>query len=488
MMKKIIKMLLLFIILSIMFSCSDNNDTNTKENGENFETTMSDQIEENTFYGLEIQNFEGKVFNILYRGDQDYAADYSIYVESDTGEIVDSAVYKRNRSVEETYNIKINAIAINGNWENRDNFNNTVINSVYAGDGAFDLIDYYAGYVCDAISANILLALNEIDSINLESPWWSQIAAEKLNVNGKIFTIPGDLSLNLWSHILTIFFNKTVLNDYNINEDIYKLVNDGNWTVEKFNAISRIIYIDIDGNGEYNINDAYGVAFVDDLQFNNFHYALNIPITTKDSDGFIKLNTDSNEVDNMISYLYAMIYETDGVKFFQGKENDVNLMFQENRLLFMPTLLGNAEKLRDMDSDFGIIPYPKSSEEQSFYGTTSRDQHTLFCIPIDVKDIDFAGIITEALCVASYHEVVPIYYDIVLKNKYTRDDDSALMLDLIREGLSFDFGAVYSLSLERAGYFVRDVLYQKKTDSASYFAANSEKYYSSLETFLECFK
>lgn len=488
-MKKAVAAILLFIVLLNIFACSDGGSSSTSSNTQtnangNGEIELTD---DNTFYGLEKADFEGRTFNILYRDDVDYSADNSIYVEVESGDIVDSAVYNRNRNVEETFNVEINAIAMNGGWSVKDSFSSTVINSVYANDGAYDLIDYYAAYICDAISANVLLNLNEVNHLQLTSPWWSQIAAEALTVNGKLYTIPGDLSLSLWSHILTVFFNKTVAENYNI-ENLYDLVNDGKWTVDKFVEISKTIYIDIDGNGAYDTNDAYGTVLTDDLQFNNFHYAMNIPITKKDSEGFIEYNLDSAEVTNMITFLYSMIYETNGIAYFHDKAADAEIMFQDNRVLFMPTLLGNAEKLRNMDSDFGIIPYPKGSESQTYYGTTSRDQHTLFCIPIDVKDSDFAGYITEALCVASYYEVVPVYYDIALKDKYSRDNDSAEMLDLIREGLSFDFAAVYSMSLERAGFFTRDILYQKKTDIASFYETYIAKFNGALETFMECFK
>jgi len=39
----------------------------------------------------------------------------------------------------------------------------------------------------------------------------------------------------------------------------------------------------------------------------------------------------------------------------------------------------------------------------------------------------------------SYRTVTPIYYEMALKIKYVRDDMSAIMIDLVREGVTADF-------------------------------------------------
>jgi hypothetical protein len=43
----------------------------------------------------------------------------------------------------------------------------------------------------------------------------------------------------------------------------------------------------------------------------------------------------------------------------------------------------------------------------------------------------------------SYKKIIPTYYEVVLQTKYTRDEQSAAMLDLIREGRVFDIGYFY---------------------------------------------
>ncbi|MDD4772534.1 MAG: hypothetical protein PHZ09_02895 [Eubacteriales bacterium] len=61
------------------------------------------------------------------------------------------------------------------------------------------------------------------------------------------------------------------------------------------------------------------------------------------------------------------------------------------------------------------------------------------------------------------------------------------MIDILRDGLSYDFGAVYAVQLERAGFMVRDCVYNNH-NYASYYAANIAKWEKVLDAFLETIK
>jgi hypothetical protein len=252
--------------------------------------------------------------------------------------------------------------------------------------------------------------------------------------------------------------------------------------------MSKGISLDMNSDGKMTAEDQFGTLFYEDLQLNNFHAAFDIPITKNDSSGIPQLNLGSSEVFDLSEKLYTLAYSTDGVTFDQDNLRDkASNMFAENKILFLPSMLRVAETLRAMEADFGILPYPKQSKEQKEYKTCSIDSHTLFGIPNDVKDIDFAGRITEALCVASNKIVIPAYYDITLKSKYSRDDESSEMLDIIRQGLNFDFGMVFSMQLERAGFIIRDCIYYKR-NFASEYEKNLPKFETALEKFLTSFQ
>jgi len=96
--------------------------------------------------------------------------------------------------------------------------------------------------------------------------------------------------------------------------------------------------------------------------------------------------------------------------------------------------------MREMDSDFGILPYFKYDETQQDYFTTIGSWHSVFfCVPNGQKDVERTGIITEVLASESY-ELTEAYYDKTLKGKTTRDEESSAMLDIIFANRVYDLG------------------------------------------------
>ena len=58
-----------------------------------------------------------------------------------------------------------------------------------------------------------------------------------------------------------------------------------------------------------------------------------------------------------------------------------------------------------------------------------------------------AGAVMEALSSEKYSSVAPAYFEIALKVKYAHDNESAVMYDLIRNAMFFDFGYTYNTAI-----------------------------------------
>ncbi|MBE6726547.1 MAG: hypothetical protein E7576_15365 [Ruminococcaceae bacterium] len=102
-------------------------------------------------------------------------------------------------------------------------------------------------------------------------------------------------------------------------------------------------------------------------------------------------------------------------------------------------------------------------------------------------DPEFAGCMTEAMCVANSADVIPSYYDVALKDKYNRDAESAEMLDIIRDSLIFDFGYLNSFALNTAGHLFVQLVRVGSTDFASSYAQNKKGYEKALEKMQEAY-
>ena len=131
--------------------------------------------------------------------------------------------------------------------------------------------------------------------------------------------------------------------------------------------------------------------------------------------------------------------------------------------------------LAEMESDFGILPYPKLNEEQPVYGTRVQDALTLFSVPIDCRNVDISGAVMEAIAAENYRRVTPTVYDVAMKKKYSRDPESAAMIDLIQQSVLINFESIYNESIGSPWFVMRDLMGKKSRDFTSYWASHVNK-------------
>jgi hypothetical protein len=151
----------------------------------------------------------------------------------------------------------------------------------------------------------------------------------------------------------------------------------------------------------------------------------------------------------------------------------------------MPGTLAVSDRLRAMNGDYGIIPYPKWDKDQPDYYTASQNSYSLFCIPVTCSKIDAVGAAAEAMCAESYRKVTPAYYEIALKKKYSRDDETSQMLDLIRSGLTFDFGIINSVNVLDIQHIFRELMTDRKTDFISRYEKSERAWQKALDKLLD---
>ena len=119
-------------------------------------------------------------------------------------------------------------------------------------------------------------------------------------------------------------------------------------------------------------------------------------------------------------------------------------------MLFNTNFLYATESFRDMSDDFGIVPMPKYDENQESYRTRIGTSTSMFFIPKTTSNAGTVGAVCEALAYYGKENVVPTWYEIALKEKYTRDEDTKEMVDLIRSSASIAFDCVFSQNLSEA--------------------------------------
>ena len=128
----------------------------------------------------------------------------------------------------------------------------------------------------------------------------------------------------------------------------------------------------------------------------------------------------------------------------------------------------NVAGFREMEDEFGILPMPKTfADQDSYYHTVSPGNSSYLMIPYGVPNTDELGLVIEALAMKSQKMVTPEFYEMQLKGRDTRDDESSEMLDIIFATRSFDLGPIYNWGDIMNCYYTIDTNYASRFDSLS---------------------
>ncbi len=466
MMKKILAALLAAMAILTFSACKKDE---VKQDQPENEKQPVEQITPGTVEDGEIdyesdlsnERFDGYKFRILTR----IARLDTQAPKEDSEDLVTSMVYKRNKLVEEKFGIEIV-----GTESSHNNYETDALNSILAGDDAYDLVFSHSRaavvYAVQGAAYNLL----EIDSLHLDKPWWTRDVINSFTLNDRLYVLDGDITTNLGG-AMCIFFNKNLFDEIGFDYP-YQSVRDGDWTFDEFAYIAKKGGKDLNGDGVLKPQeDQFGFYSRQWTAPINILYTGGQRIYNKNDEGILELSLYTNKTVDIFDEFFSLmnneacyLHISEGSNANTGDEN----AFAEGRALMLGDAIGTAETLRNMDNDFGIVPYPKFDEDDN-YANVINGFYPLFIIPITVSDVERTGAITEALCAYGSKYVLPAFYDVSLKTKHSRDDESAEMMDLIKDSIVYDIGYTSGGTFQSIG---RDLASSTNRDFASFYAAN----------------
>lgn len=401
-------------------------------------------------------NFGGETITFLYRAD----AVSEFYVEESTGDIVDDALFESRSYVEDALNVKLEVIERSWLDTGREQYTNHIATTVLSGDDVYDWVDQIADEWYKLVPQGLMVDLSDNEYIDLSKPWWNSGLVTDANIGGGIFYLVGDYSLGYLKDIYCIYFNKELAEECRVG-DLYSLVREGKWTIDKAMELSALAAMDINGDGTIDIeNDRLGFVMHDLYHLPGFIASCNVNLAARDGDSWIMgLGTERDH--GIVEKLNKLLYNTDGNYIFPASRTStanlesygkVTSKFISGDILFLTSQMNDAvTDLRDMKSDYGILPFPKYEESQETYQTFSRSTHAVVGMPATCADYAMAAAVIEAIAAANHERVIPAYYETALKVKYSRDDDSAEMYDLILSGATLNFGYLNKNCMKASG-------------------------------------
>ncbi len=442
-MKTTLKILSLILALlmctAALVGCKGDGEEQTT--GEEVETLPEGSNE------LEARDFGGKEFRVLDANDH---PDMHInYAEDMDGSAVEQALYKRDVYLEGRNNVDI----VYTQMDNVQNAGITAFTNAYdGGERLYDLIITTASednnktrFPSLAVTGRFT-NLRALPTLDLDQKWWSKEMNEAISLYGKMYFTTGDIMASVYDAPMAVFANKDLLAENKIEDNLYQKVKDGEWTLEYMAEITKNLNRDKNSDGNMTAADDFfgvvaqpnrmtSVGLLVGMGYNNSYV----------SNNEIVLTDDLGTLTDMCASIKTLV-----TKVTANKANDViDVTFKNGNAVFLVHLVEAANhNLRDMASDFMVLPMPKGSTNQETYRSYINGWVNCFVgVPSfaadDTADAEFYGYMLEAMARASYDMVRPVAFDQVVMLQSTRDPEAIEMLEIIYNTLYLDFQGIY---------------------------------------------
>ncbi|MHC1693883.1 MAG: hypothetical protein AB9835_01110 [Eubacteriales bacterium] len=449
-MKKKLSAIILIFALTILplltSACADNPAAVAADTTVAEKTTQS--ATEGESYAFPAVDYDGADFKIL-----NTTTEWNFYIaldhESMTGEILDDAVYTRNRLIEDKFNLKIKIID-----ETIDNVYGKIRTSVQAGEQAYDAI-FCPGWINDSNNIgsmaleHMFYDLTDIPEINLKETWWNQalIKEGSIGTDGALYFAANDISISTLQSTWCLFFNENMFEDLKLDRP-YELVKSGKWTLDKFAELIKAgTRLGGDESFKWNAegNSVYGYT-----SYEGGTLALVLGsgerFIDKDKDGNPFLAIETQRFFDLSGKIASIL----GIEGEYVNANDASQsgfhfedIFMKGRALFTAAEFKAATRFRVMEDAYGIVPMPKLEETQKDYYSAKTRQAYVCVIPVTNQEPNKTGSVLDALSYISYRDVTPVLYNVTISQKGLRNEESIEMLELIRNTQYYDAGVIY---------------------------------------------
>lgn len=452
-MKKLLALILAVLtLLTMLVACvekvpdetGDPSATTEAPSSSDVVTDFKDQGD-NTVADLDQQ-----IINILAWEDAE-----QIEFEYDSNDVtmssINDALLERNKAVENRLNCILKFTYTPGNYNNLDNYIKKV--EAYDNGSENEFMDIYAAYSMTTASLSTkgfcanLMNLTSETGLDFNKPWWPETMVAEGMFDNKLYVCTGDISTNLLWMMETMYFNKDLMVTYGHTEDeLYTIVENGEWTMEKFLSYVYDTYADTDADNAFSAGDTYGYTlgtwngYIDD-----FYVGCGFQFFERDAEGKLQIASTlgGEKEDNLVNMLYDFGYD-DSVHM-NTSDPDV---FKAGRAIFTNNRARYASRLReDTEVSYGIMPMPKYDTLQENYSTNIGFPHTLYSVSASSEDRMNAATVLQSLAAQSYLNVTPVLFEETLKLRYSPELEDAKMFDILKNTLCFDVGRTYCKSV-----------------------------------------
>ena len=386
-------------------------------------------------------DFGGETVTVLWWNDVERP---EFYVEEQNGEMINDAIYQRNINVEEKMGVTLAWVDIKGQYNNGVGkaYADHVANVYASGDQTYDIMSAHTRTIALTAKNGYCADMMELDYLDFEKPWWPEVMLDTATIGESLYFVTGDVSTNSIHHMYAIFYNKDILSRYPDLVEPSTSVLEGNWTVETIQVLTQGLYQDLDGSNSANENDFYGFTSLS-WHFDAVYYAAGLKQAEPDPDLIMKISPDyfSEKADTLVGIIGQWVKQGD-VYINSTYYDDV--FVNGNSLMVMARHKDVAEQIVDAGFSYGIVPIPKYNTDQERHITCVGNPCSLYSIFVNSADTNRAAAVLECWASEAYRTTTPAVFETTMKLRYSETSVESQMYDIIRAGITFDFGRLFN--------------------------------------------
>lgn len=408
--------------------------------------TSSQQPEEPAYIkpqGFEDLDFGGKTFVIATQSGTDARWETKKEIYSDEPSAIGTAVRERNKIVEMLYNCKIEI-------NDSENPNALAMSEVTSNQHTIDLFSATTLGKSPSEQGNIynLYTLG----IDFSHDWWDQTFVSTYSVKTSagedaLYALMGDFCLSAFAATHAIFYNKNVMATSPITENVYELVKNKQWTMDKFAEMIRLGAKETSGNSNfaYAEGDILGWARTGHAA-HGLHTASALSIIgTENNNFYFEAEQDTSAWSGIIDKAIE-IWNIEGGETL-GYTNVQNAV-ASGKALFASEVIDVLERMKNNEGvTLGLLPYPLYNSSQENYAHYVDNHVFTYHVPTSVSETEEMGKFLEVFGYHSRHTVRKAFID-TYSYEYCGDAESADMLTIILDSRTYDPGYHYWSALE----------------------------------------
>lgn len=461
-------LLVIAMLILPLAACKDNGNEGPQTSGNVAVTTAPQTSVETEGYDPEGRKYDGYTYRIL-RYDSEKQGGWvgrpnDIFNEDHTAGILEEAVYRRNKLVEEQLGVTIEL------FTSHKTFVDDVGKSAADPSAAYDLLLPRLNDVAKLLTNDYIRDWKELE-LDTTYSWWDKNSIDTFTMAGRVFAMSSDLTFVDKLSSLAVIVNQANAEKLQL-QSLIPLVQKHEWTVDKMLEFANYATTEISGvKGLYTQND------------NSYYFLHSAGIETVTiEDDKLVCNLNNDRAITVLQKAYAALNaeycrnrQYDNGKTTSTSDFVQGFVQQEGGGLFMLRSVESFYEIVKHTTDYVVLPMPIYDDNVKEYCSSVNGYTAVaLCLPKTCsRDTDDRTTdVIQLLSMYSNREVMPKLYNVVLGTRFAGSADNSEMLRLIFSNRLYDRGLYWSAGIRNTVIITKGAIANAESTVASTITKN----------------